>query len=367
MRLAHFETSMNWGGQELRIIEQIEWLLEHNHPCWLIARPGSAILEEAERRNLPGLSLPVRGSLHPKTLKKLLHFLRENKVDILDCHGSRDAAYGLFVKYLTNTKVIRSRHVTTSIRRGFLRDLVWRKGNHGIITTAKAINDKIVDLGLSSAEKIYTALPGVDEQRFIPGHNPTLRERYNIPEDAIVIANVGMIRPDKGQEFFVQACSKLMECSDKVYAIQVGEATASTQQYKQKVMDTLNNSAFSGRIKFLGYHHDIENFIAMADIVAVCSTRVEAQTRLVSQAFLMQKNVVASNIGGLPEMIINNQTGLLVPSESAEAIFKALKQLIDDPKKTERFKQQAYEYGLEHFTFDKMMLGMLDKYAEFSK
>ncbi|MGH1460816.1 MAG: glycosyltransferase family 4 protein [Neptuniibacter sp.] len=367
MRLAHFETSMNWGGQELRIIEQMEWLLEHDHPCWLIARPGSAILKEAERRDLPRFELNVRGSVHPKTLSGLMAFLKKNQIEILDCHGSRDATYGLFVKYLSKTKVIRSRHVTTPIKRGALRDLVWRKGSHGIITTAQAINNKIVEQGLSNAEKIYAALPGVDEERFSPKIDSSeLRSKYGIPPDALVIANIGMIRPDKGQEYFVEACAKLMQQHSNVYAIQMGEATKETQKYKQRVLDKLEQSGLSDRIKFLGYHHDIERFIAMADIVAVCSTQVEAQTRLVSQAFLMQKNVVASDIGGLPEMIQHEQTGLLVQPGESEAVHQALYRLISNGSEAEELKNNAYGYALEHFTFDKMMQGMLDHYQAFS-
>lgn len=363
MRIAHFETSMNWGGQELRIIEQMEWLLENGHACWLIARPGAEILKEAERRGLPALALRVRGSLHPTTLKGLLRFLRENRVDVLDCHGSRDATYGLFVKLLTGIKVIRSRHVTTPIKRSGLRDFVWRYGNHGIITTARLINEMIVEAGLSKADKIYAALPGVDEKRFSEDQaSKELKRDLGIPEDARLIANVGMIRPDKGQDHFVDACAKLMASHSDVYAIQVGEATAQTQAFKQRVVEKIENSGFADRIKLIGYHHDVERFIATADVIAVCSTNVEAQTRLVSQAFLAKTNVVASNMGGLPEMIQHQKTGLLVKAGESEAIYDALNQVMADSELSQSLKTNAHAYAMEHFTFDKMMLGMMDAY-----
>ena len=67
MRIAHIESSMNWGGQELRIVEQTDWLNQHGHPTWIIARPDSAILREAQQRDLPVLALDIRGSANPRT------------------------------------------------------------------------------------------------------------------------------------------------------------------------------------------------------------------------------------------------------------------------------------------------------------
>lgn len=56
MKIAHFETSMDWGGQELRIVEQTEWLNQHGHPTWIVARPGAAIIKKAREKTCPHLN-----------------------------------------------------------------------------------------------------------------------------------------------------------------------------------------------------------------------------------------------------------------------------------------------------------------------
>jgi glycosyltransferase involved in cell wall biosynthesis len=364
MNIAHFETSMNWGGQELRIVEQIEWLLKNGHNAWLIARPGSAILMEAEKRGLPCFSLRVRGSLNPSTLRALFGFLKLNEVSVLDCHGNRDATYGLLVKLFTKVRVIRSRHVTTPVKRGVLRDFVWKYGCDAIITTAKAINNHLVSSGLSSEEKVYAAIPGVDHHRFHSGIDSSqLKRQYGIPEDAFVLANVGMIRPDKGQNFFVEAINRLIQNGRSVYAIQVGDATSETQNYKQQLLDQLQSIDDPSRMQFLGYHHDIENYLAMADAVMVCSIKVEAQTRLVTQAFLMKKNVIATDVGGLPEMIAHEQTGLLCQPESSEQLAELAIQLIDQPELARSLRENAYLHAIKNMTFDRMMDEMLSIYS----
>ena len=359
LRIAHFESSMNWGGQELRIIEQMEWLIAHGYDVWLIARPGSAILAEAVKRNLPHLALRVRGSVNLKTLYKLLRFLQQEEINLLDCHSNKDAYYGLWTRLLTNRKVIRSRHVTDRIITKSGRALVWRYGNDHIT------NRQIIDLGLAPAEKIYTAKAGVDEKRFHPRiDSDHLKKQLEIPLDHTVVANIGMIRRDKGQLYYAKACNQLLNAHQKLSCIQVGEATLQTKRYKAEVVREIQQGSHADRFHFLGYHDDIENYLAMADIVVIASIGTEAQTRLVSQAYLMKKALVATRIGGLPEMVHDQETGLLCEATKGDALASTIDRLLDDRKLRNALTDNAYTYALQHMTIDLMMQEMISVYEK---
>lgn len=362
MNIVHFESSMDWGGQELRVIEQSTWLNLHNHPTWVIARPHSAILAQAQARDLPHFALPLRGALNPSTLSKLLRFLRAHHIDLLDCHSNRDSYYGAYVKWLTSVKVIRSRHVTVPIKTSGLRGIVWRYGNHGVVVTAKLIRECLEQQHLVSPEKVLIAPAGVDPQRFHPKvDSQTLRQSLGIPATHRIIANIGMIRPDKGQLYFVQACKQLLAQRHPITCIQIGAATGQTQTYQQQVRAACGDEEERG-IRFLGYHDDIERYLALADIVVIASINTEAQTRLVAQAFLMQKNVVATITGGLPEMIEHQCTGLLCPPADATALAQAVVTLLEQPQLAKRLAQAAYQQAQKTMTFDYMMEKMLEFY-----
>ena len=367
MRIAHIESSMNWGGQELRVIEQSEWLIGSGHQVHIIARPGSAIFQEAENRGLPTLALEMRGSVHPGTIWKLFRYIRQNNIEILDAHSNRDASYAMFAKWLTSVAVVRSRHVTNTIKLGGMREMVWRKGCHRYSVTADKIRQQIVELGLATRNKIDVIPPGVDEQRFSPEYDKaTLKTKYGIPPDAFVVANIGMIRQDKGLLYFVEACEVIADKlgKDNVRFIHVGEATASTQSYKAEVQKRLGELDCASVFEFMGYHSDIENYIALADVIVVASIGTEAQTRLISQAFLMKKAVVATTAGGLPEMILNNETGLLVEPGSPESIATAVLSLASNQSFMNFIREGAYQYGQDHFTFAAMMEQVLATYTD---
>ena len=363
MRLAHIESSMDWGGQELRIVEQSAWLNQHGHPTWIIARPGAAILEQAQQRSVPVHAMEIRGSANPSTLLALKRFLRSNQIDLLDCHGNRDSTYGAYIKWLTGLPVVRSRHVTDPIRVDALRRLIWQKGNDGIIVTAGKIRQMLGDAGLAPADKVYVAVAGVDEERFSPARDgKALRARLGIPADHVVLANVGMIRPDKGQLFYVQACRQLLQQHDNLTCIQLGAATGQTEGYRQEVLAAAGDDLTRERIRFLGYQSDIENWLAMANIVVVASVATEAQTRLVAQAFLMQKNIVATTVGGLPEMIEHERTGLLCTPGQPQALADAVQRLLQDNGLAEQLRANAYNHARQYMSFDYMMQGMLRAY-----
>jgi glycosyltransferase involved in cell wall biosynthesis len=368
LRIAHIESSMNWGGQELRIVEQTEWLNNHGHPTWIIARPGSAIVEKAQEKALPHYEMAIRGTLNPATLRKLLDFLRRHKIEILDCHSNRECFYGAYARWLMKISVIRSRHTIDPIRCGFFDRLLWRYGNDGIIVTADEIRNMIVGLGLNKPDRIVVAAAGVDKKRFHSGVcGLSLRQQLGIPEHHFVIANIGMIRPDKGQLQFVTACRSLLKKHAELTCIQIGEAPIHSLAYKDKVLAHAGEDGHNGRIRFMGYQADIENWLALVDAVVIASISTEAKTRLVAQAFLMKKNVVATTIGGLKEMIDHNHTGLLCPPDDPGALAEAVEILMNNKELAKALRDNAYLHAIHSMTFEHMMEGMLDTYQEAMK
>lgn len=354
---------MNWGGQQLRIGEQVEWLNSAGHSAWILARLGSALAKWAVQRGVPYQEIKVQGSAHPVTLLRLLKFLHSQRIDILDCHGSRACFYGGLVKFFSGVRVIHSRHVIDPIKASRLHRWMWRSGNHGIIATAEKIKSMLLESGVDSKKSILVARAGVDPVRFnsaLDGRR--VKQSLGIPQEHRVIANIGMIRPDKGQDVYVEACKKLLSQGDLITCIQVGDATADTLSFKQNILQSLGE--YADRIRFCGYQSNIEDYLAAVDVLVIASVSTEAQTRLVSQAFLMRKPVVATVVGGLSEMISHRSTGLLCPPGDPLALAEAVNELLVNPKLREEMCGRALQYAKQNLTFAHMMDEMCRFYSD---
>ncbi|ALG66696.1 glycosyltransferase family 4 protein [Beggiatoa leptomitoformis] len=365
MRIAHIESSLHWGGQELRIIEQMLWLRLQGHTVWLIAHSHSAILREARRAGLACFPLDIHNAFSLPILWRLYWFLRNHQIDIIDTHSQKDSYQVCWIKWLTGITVVRSRHITNQLRNSFAHYLVWRYGNDRVVVTAQTIKAQLISLGLKSAQAIDVAVAGVDEKRFHPclrEKNQALRAMLGIPADHWVIANIGMIREDKGQLIFVHACNEIANHFNNVTFLQIGEATNSSQTYKQQVLATVANLPNKQHIHFLGYRVNIEDYLSICDIVVIASIATEAQTRLVSQAFLTKTAVVATLTGGLVEMIEPEKTGLLCPANSATALAESTMRLLRDAELREYICANAYQQAHQYWTFTQMMNGMLASY-----
>ena len=119
MRILHTESSINWGGQEYRALEQMEWLQAHGHEPALAARPGSDIGCRARAKGLSVFDVAYTGHYDPRAIKAARKLIKQRGIEIADCHGSRDVMTFAFARDLI--PVIRTRHVSQSLKKNYRR------------------------------------------------------------------------------------------------------------------------------------------------------------------------------------------------------------------------------------------------------
>ena len=224
LRIAHLETSINIGGQELRILDQIQWLLNKGHSAWLLACENSAIYEEATRRGIPAHPVPFRGSVNPHAVSELVGFIKREKVNLLDCHSSGAISTAVMARML-GIPVVRTLHVQT-FKTDLIHKYLWRYGIDHVIVVSQGIGDKLVGLGFADRDKISVIPTGVDLNRFRPEvDGSSVRREFDIPESTKVISEIAMIRPDKGQKYFIRAVDRVVSAWPDVRFLIVGFAT----------------------------------------------------------------------------------------------------------------------------------------------
>jgi len=357
LRIAHLESSRNIGGQELRILAQMEWLISHGHSTWLLAHPNTPIQEAAFKRGLPVIAIPFRGSLHPKAIFSVLKFARKNRVNVIDSHSTRDAAVAMVAK-LMGMRVIRSQHIGRKIKDDILHKIMWRLGNHLVIATSESIKRQVVKQGLATSNSVYVIPPGIRMDRFSPkvnGHH--VRKEYGIPEDGRLITLIGMIRRDKGQRFLVRAVDHIIAAIPDAFFMIVGSATH--PEYLDDLKAEISRIKNKDRVILTGFQENVEHFIAASNLIAITSL-MEARSLAAMQGFAMKKIVVASDVGGIPEIVHHEKTGFLYPpgnsEKLADQIIFALSNDVSD------IVENAYRLAEKEFSFDAMMEKTLSVY-----
>ncbi len=167
------------------------------------------------------------------------------------------------------------------------------------------------------------------------------------------IGLIGRISPWKGQHIFLKAAAIVHRQNPAVQFQIIGAPLHREEAYEREIRGLVRSLKLEDCVEFTGFRSDVPALIADLDIVVHASTSGEPFGQVVVQGMAAGKPVVATDGGGIPEIVIDGETGLLVPMGDAEAMADAIKLLLDDPTNARMMGQRGYERVQGHFTIEK--------------
>jgi glycosyltransferase involved in cell wall biosynthesis len=344
----------------MRILEEIQWLRSHGHDAWIGARAGSKILDEGRRREIPSLEVNLRSTFNPASTLRLFSFIRKNKIEVVNTHSSKDAWHGAWLRIL-GSPVVRTRHMVQAIRPGLFHRLVWTAGCDHIIAAAGAIQKQLIDADCGPEPRISVVGEWIDPARFRPQEpSATLRAEWDAQTHRTA-GLIGMFRSDKGHKHFVEAALRLTQKFPDARFVLVGGDLGSGN-LRRELIERVKSAGAQKKILFYNFRSDMANFIASLDSIVIASTGVEAQSRVAPEAFAMKRPVIATRVGGVPELVRDSETGLLIPPGDPGAMAEAIEKTWEDRASTKRRVEQAYDFATRELNFDKKMNETLEVY-----
>jgi len=185
------------------------------------------------------------------------------------------------------------------------------------------------------------------------------RREVGLSAETPIIANIGMIRPDKGQFNLVEAARIVLHQRPDARFVFVGEATGGRSREKW-VRKAIDRAGLNGNVLMMGYRWDIPDILAAANMVVIASRHTEASPIVLREAFASGRPVVATRVGDVPEIIVHGESGLIVQPNDSNALATAIMLFLSDPNLAGRCAANGLRYAREHFCFDRMMRAKLD-------
>ncbi|OAN45219.1 glycosyltransferase family 4 protein [Magnetospirillum moscoviense] len=360
MRILHTIPGRNWGGMEHRTIEQVRWLVANGHAVWLAAPADGEPFKRAQAMGLPVVDFDFDRPWKASTVQAMRRLVRQYKIEVIDAHVTRDAKAALAC--LDLCALVRSRHVNQPLKPGWVRRLQWRLSDH-IITVAECTREHLVEIGLADPAR-STSIGGWADERFFQLADPVatrarLRSEIGLADDAFVLVCVGMLRPDKGQNFLIDALGLLKAEGLTFTTLLAGSATAESAEYEQGLKEQA--ARLDVDVRFLGYRDDVSELMQTGDGVVIPSL-TEAQPRVAVQAFATAKPVVACAVGGVPEIVKDGETGWLVPPAEPTQLAAAIARLVKDRETAARVAANARHLAEQAMRFDHRMNQTLETY-----
>jgi glycosyltransferase involved in cell wall biosynthesis len=313
-----------WGGTELHLLNLSEQLVARGHRVTVAARPGKFVEAEAQKRQLTTVPLTVKRQWDFHDAKAFRRLIRRERFDVVHVHWSTDYVVApLVARQCGVPVVVMSRHSPYGLNSVLGRYLYYRVLFDRIIALSESVRRTLLGQGLRP-EHVVTIHHGTDTEAF---RHTTLdpaavRAEWGIPADAFVAGLVGRIAEEKGWRTFLRAVGALPE----VWGVLIGDGPQAEEAKALAV-----ELGLGGRFVFAGFRTDVNNAINALDVKVLASTWAEPCAAVVQQAMALSKPAIGTNLGGTPEMIVDGETGLLVPPGDPEALAHAIARLAADP------------------------------------
>jgi glycosyltransferase involved in cell wall biosynthesis len=340
LRILYLDHAPIWGGAEAVLLNFI-CQLDPAHYAPLIATPQDGPLwTQAAAHHIPTAHLEIRplnrAGLHFPThlatavahIRRLIH---QHHIHLLHSNTVRAHIPAALAAPLTRTPLIWSLHDNTFPPK--LLRLLAPMPRHAI-TVSGWLAETYAPLGL--AAKISVIHNGLTLPN-LPPPPDTLRHELGIPPEAPIILNVGRLIPGKAPHLFIAAANQVGQQHPNAHFLLVGgpdsqTPTADTAAYLAELQQAIASSPLGPRLHALGHRTDIARFYQIADICVYTAVQPEGLPTVLLEAMSYAKPVVATAVGGAPEIITHNQTGLLVPHPpTASAIAAQIDRLLQNP------------------------------------
>ena len=350
MNILHLESSPGWGGQEIRSLNEAKGMRGRGHAVFFAIEKNGGLVKRATEENFKVYELKFKKAFWFFTLFSIIWIIIRNKIDVVNTHSSNDGWIGGVAARLTNRKIIRTRHLSTSIRPGINSYLLYNVLTDFIVTTCQSVVDTICQQS-GKDKKFCSSIPtGVDVDKIVfdPEEQKKFRQSFNVNENDFLVGTACFMRSWKGIDDFLQAANILRHEKNLKWMI-IGGGHAEKYIRKAQDLDLMDSVIFTGHLD--------RPFAALASLnaFALLSTAHEGVSQASLQAAFLQKPIIGTPTGGIKEVCINNETGILVDCFSPGQVKDAVLKLKNSSGLCFSMGMKARDLILKKFTHKQML------------
>jgi len=383
MNICHVITRLIVGGAQENTLLTCVGLHERGHKVTLVIGfeqgPEGSLIDEAKTCGyevivLPTMCRAVKPWLDYRAKRDLTALFRQLKPQVVHTHSSKAGILGRVAARNARIPII----VHTIHGMSFNRTQSWptrtlyrllethcARFTDRIITVADAMRDQAVSAGIGTLQQYMTVYSGMRTELFSLSlyDRDTVRQSWSVAPDEIVIGTIARLFHNKGYEQLIPAMAEAARRNPKLRFVWVGDG-AQRACYERK----LKQLGIRDRVHCTGLipPDQVPKMLAGIDML-VHASQWEGLPRAAVQALLMERPVISFAIDGAPEVVIPNQTGVLVTLNDTNALAEAMANLADDPAQRQRMGRAGRQLCLERFDHNRMVEALEKIYNDLSR
>jgi glycosyltransferase involved in cell wall biosynthesis len=335
--------------------------------CCLASIGGNVVESEVRAEGVPFLNVGAKNLRDVRAFRKLLRFVREQRIELIHAHLTYAATWAALLSRITGVRSIASLHVApprasrAAVARDYLMRFALDRWSSAVIAVSGALREQYLRLRSVNPAKYRAVHNGIQLSRFSGSRDESrafVEREFGIPSDARIAVTVSVLREGKGVEMLLAAADAVVQQVPDAYLLIVGDGA------KRDEWTALSRTlgAAADRVVWAGYRRDVHAILAGCDLL-VHPSLDDAFPTVLLEAMAAGLAVVASRVGGIPEIVMDDITGKLVPPANPEALTRAIVALLRDSAMTSRMGNAARSVARERFSTE-AWIARLDRVYE---
>ncbi|MFH1563678.1 MAG: glycosyltransferase [Nitrospirota bacterium] len=344
------------GGAERVVYNLVERLnLELFYPVVCCLYKNEKLGDELKNLGIKIVEMNLKSGINWSLLLKLSNIMKKERINIVHTHTASSWFYGTIAAKLAKIPVI----INTVHGRGNIlpqrKEIIERKIlsllTTRIISVSEQLKKSLIEHEGISLKKVITITNGVDINRYRVNEDEIIKVKktFNLDGCYPIIGIVARLDYEKNHQMLLNAMPKIVSCYPEAKLLIVG--TGSLEENLQSLTRKLN---LSSHVLFLGFHKDVSPILATFDLFVLPSRR-EGMPLTLLEAMSAGKPIVATNVGGIPEVVEDKINGFLVPSDNYDSLADAIIKILQDKNKMLEMGKASRSRAEEYFSLEKMI------------
>ncbi|MBM4130816.1 glycosyltransferase family 4 protein [bacterium] len=359
-------TSRAWGGMEMSLVQTSARLRARGHRVVPLCAPGSPAESRLRAEGFAPQTADLWGKIHPRQAWLLSRLVTRRGIDLVHCDWSRDL-FTLVPALLPHRRVplVLHKHVgVLAPKRLWVHHGLYARVDR-VVAISDVIHRNVVAMHPLDQRKVVTIHNGVDPERFRPDPAARARVRAELgyTDDDVVVGIVGRVTRAKGHPEFLEMAGRLAPLHPRARFLVVGEATRGEEQEGQALLDGIPAAGLGDVVRVTGFRGDIPQLLAAMDVFAFPSHN-EAFGLALVEAMAAGLPTVSSDCDGVPDIVVEGVTGLMVPAKDGAALAAATARLLGDGGLRAALGRAGRARVLERFTAERFTADLERLYEE---
>ena len=364
IKLLHVITHLPIGGAQDNTLYTVELLNKDKYDISLSCNLNGELVSRAKKvkhlklYDVPNLRREVSIINDIRAFLYLYKLIKKENFTIIHTHSSKAGFLGRIAAMLNKTPiVIHTIHgfafhdYMNSFKKNIFIYLekLSAKWTHGLVTVSNLNKKKVVDLGIAPIEKLKNIYSGIDLTLFINEKNDQFRKELNLDSNHILLGSVGRLSNQKDPITMIEAFCIVIKRFPNAHLTLVGDG-----ELRDEILIKIDQLQLNGRVHLTGNKNDPWKIYHSLDLF-IMSSIYEGLGRSITEALSCGVPVVCTSVEGVPEIVRDNKTGILVPPKDPGALATGIIKSLNDMDNARKMAEEGRKFVNENFDVKKMV------------